>query len=426
MASIRITQFGGIATGISSTLIPSTTAQVAHNCLLRDGTLRPFRKWIIRTGSVAQGTPVEGKDGKLLSVPLGYCAKVQNPAYPPNTLLGALSTSLIIYTKGDIREAGVARPSVSGSISYSRQYLSDKPVNRLYAVSFVAKLSYIDEESVLTMLPNQDTRGIIYEGDLANISFSANPTSPGEASKITHVRLYRSISGMDNGESVGNSPDTEWHLIDEIPYPTMGATVNYLDGGSATTDPLDVYLADKNYAFDIPESLHNEGTIEVNRIRGVGIAKSGWAVVGTLFGDIAVSEKNAYHSWPTENYFKIPEFITDLVVSSDTAYIGTERNPYIMSLGLGEQGLQANIQPYLERYNCVPSTMEPTPSGAIYVSSLGVVALTQSGQQNLTQGFLQNIKHNKCLPYFKWSKATYAAYGRGRYFVFFGNPRELL
>lgn len=393
MPSIRITAFGGINTEIAPRLAGNSVAQIAHNCLLWDGALRPLAKW-----SKMQG--VEFTDVTSIAISNDnasvYTSKLKDAVYLgeaySNTWVGLAAyyptvyDSNIMYTNAlttaEGKVVGVRKPIASGatSISYTRAYHSEKPVNRVYAVSGVRRIGDSVQESVLTVLPNQSPQSILYEGDLATINLVLSAIVPYEYSGF---RLYRSISGMDTGTSVGNEFDTEWHLIADLEGGTadgINYTYNYTDGGSATTDPLDVYLASNFYP---PRR---------KLYKYLQMLEGGWLAAATYEGQIAISERYMYHAWPSEQLSAVPEVITDCKAHDNNLYIGTQNRPYIMAVAPGEKlAVQTNIEPFPEFYACLPDTMDRTSSGVMYTSPSGVVALSREGMRLLTAGVTSGV-----------------------------------
>lgn len=375
MPSIRITQFAGLVPEITGRNIPATSAQVAHNCLLTDGSLRPQAKWVkleeytaapsVQMYSLAfdpqsdkawmYGTydPVT-LDGPPFASGATIAANVSPPVVRHVTGVGLTYQTVDLYADG-----------IVGTVAYERAYLSDKPVNRVYACSRVRVADGRIEEGPLAVVIGDPTE-IIYEGDTATLNLTVT-TLPDAA---THIRVYRSISGLDTGQEVANQLDTDWYLIAQVPIPA-GGFFQLIDGGSITTDPLDAYYAGQ---FHPPILL----------ARYFALSESGWFTAIANNGDIAISERYLHHAWPVENTLKIPETVNDVAASDDNVYLGTNRRPYILALQQGEKGVQAAVTPFPEPYRCLPNTMTPAPSGAIYASNVGLVALGREGQRILT------------------------------------------
>lgn len=433
MPSIRITTFGGINNEVAPRLAPRDTAQVAHNCLLWDGALRPLAKWVAISGVpftdyYSIGLAANGKDiktSKLLDATF-----LQGGMFPDQTKVGlaiqlpSVLDSNIVYASPLTDPAGLPvglhKPTLhpSTGVNYSRQYKSSKPVNRMYGVTAIRRVGNRVEESVLTILPNQSPQSIIYEGDTANITIVVSAPLTG----YTALRIYRTISGMDTGTAATNEFDTDWHLVAELPS-ISGA---YVDGGSVVDDPLDVYLSKDFYP---PPA---KGFSFLQTLEG------GWIAAVSQDGEICVSERHMYHAWPIENRYNIlGQTVTDCKAQFDNLFIGTTNSPYIAAFSTGEGlGLQCSITPFPENYACLPNTMDKTPNGAMYASPSGVVSLSREGMRLVTAGVamgvspLYNIPRqvevtvegetkDKILHYsMRFQHTTYGAYHHGIYFGF--------
>lgn len=425
MASIRIRAFSGLMPAVEPSLLPNGNATIAHNCLLWDGSLRPMAQWV-----PIQSVTLEQDDVKSIAydrpsdLPVMYysfdATYVDEQPFATRTVLGAGPNSIVArYQAGDgtnPRTVAVYPTGIGGSVEYVRAYLSNKPVNRLYGATRVRKIDGKAEEGTLTVLPGQDPNALIYEGDTAQIQVTLSALDDG----VTHVRLYRTISGLDTGESVTNEPDTHWHLIAEIPVGGEGPSgyvVEYIDGGSATTDPLDVYYADEFFP-------------PVIQARYFGMTEGGWFVAAGTDGEVQISERYLHHAWPTSNRLRIPYYVTSMAVSGDNIYLGTEAKPYVISVSFGDKAMQALARPYEEFYPCRPNTMWATPSGAMYCSNNGVVALGRDGLQVITSGLLNpgDVMLRYTLPesegegQVRVDNATFAVYDNGWYYVFCDGP----
>jgi hypothetical protein len=431
MPSLRITRFGGINTEVAARLSGPSVAQTAHNCLLWDGTLRPLAQWqkIQGVDYLAARAITLSSDNKIVvPSPLLDTVFATGLNYPANSKIGLSFLPPngvdpnIVYTSDVVAgyvPVGLHRPVLSGSINYSREYRSDKPMNRLYAVSGVRHIGNYVQESVLTLIPNQSAQSILYEGDIANVSVTATTVgAPYDA-----LRLYRTISGMDIGSSPQNDFDTEWHLIAEL---AGGASLSYADGGAGTNDPLDLFLGK---AFYPPYNIEYAHLQYLN---------SGWLAAASTDGYIAISERYLYHAWPIENLVHIPgEVLTDCKAQFDNLFIGTENRPYIVTVGTGEKlGAQINVTPYAENYKCLKNTMGTTASGAMYASPSGIVSLTRDGMKLISAGVSSGVRPIYSIPriisymedgvtktkqlYYpmRFEHTSYAAYHHGTYFGF--------
>lgn len=374
MPTIRITQFAGLVPELAGRNIPATSAQIAHNCLLSDGTLRPQAKWVELESKELGAAPYRSiaydrMTGKAVMYTSYDAVTMDGAPFISNATIGALITPPVVRHDTGVSDisatVGLEAAGVTGSVAYVRAYVSNKPVNRLYAISRVRNAFGRTEEGPLACLIGLPDE-VVYEGDTATISISVSAIGDG----ATHIRLYRSISGLDTGQEVSNALDTGWYLIEEIAIPA-GGSVTYIDGGSITTDELDSYYAGQFHPADLLAKYF-------------GLTESGWFVAVSSTGEISVSERFLHHAWPTDQTYKVHETVNDTVIQMDNLYIGTNRKPYMLALQIGEKGLQGAAVPFPEPYRCLPNSMTASSSGAIYASNIGLVALGREGQRVLT------------------------------------------
>lgn len=428
VTSLRITAFGGLLPEVAARKLPAIQAQVAHNCLLWNGTLRPQAEWHLTNVpaevdavSIAYVSTIKQV---VSSTELLQMIYLTGEPFPSITL--GIKTGELYYVDdgvyGPTKNLTLDRPVVTGSITYEAGGVSKKPVHRMYAISYVMEVAAAKYESRLSLIPGQNPSAVIYEGDIAVIVCSV--TSP--PAGVTAVRVYRTISGLDTGEDVANNLDTEWHLVHEYDISVFAGSVTLREGGSITQSPLDVFLAKDFFPLDmVPAHL--------------GQLESGWVVAASAH-DVAVSERYMPAAWPSENYYRIPEQITDIVCHYDNVYIGTTRAPYIGSFAQGDKApVQGAINPYPEDYACIPNTMVRTDFGAMYASSAGLVSLAKSGMRLLTGNIAagSDVIYSTVVadtvtqePLFSidvtLQATTFGAYFQGTYYGFSGVVRNVI
>lgn len=375
MASIRLTKFSGIIPAIAPELLPPENAQRAHNCILSDGTIRPQATWM-RIG--VKNTPnIKGIFYTRSTDVLSFClarepVTLYGEPFQDKIAVGALG-DIYMFKNGDGMtkyQACMNETGLSGSASYERAYNSNKPINRLYAATRVRKTGNYIAESPMTLFSSQGPYAVLYEGDLVTVNVSG--TTPG-LDGATHIRIYRSMSGLDTGHPIANEEDTNWHLVAEVPI--HGDSFSFTDGESVTGIPLDMNYSNKFHnLFSAPYFF--------------GLSESGWFVAASPDGDIQVSERYMHHAWPVENHLHVPHNIMSMAVSNDNVYLGTDEYPYVGSLSFGDSPMQAAFKPFVEYMPCLGDSMAATPTGAIYASSKGIVSLSREGMHVLTQNML--------------------------------------
>lgn len=385
MSNIRIKRFGGMNHSVATRNADPDTAQVAHNCLLWDGALRPLAQWQSKQGGLTGRYTLKFDGENLHTINLQKAISLNDPTYPTGMVVGLypsqVNGSNICYQNNSVNidaiyEVGVAMPVFLSQteLTWTAEYQSKKPVNRLYAGTMVRNNGGKLEESALALLPNQSAVGQYFEGDSCWVLSRVQAATIREN---CYYRLYRSMSGMSDGQGLDNKLDTDWYLCAEIEAYVaynagIGREYSFIDSGSVTTKPLDRYVASRFYP-PAPWTFNFLVNTEM-----------GCLVAATEAGDIGVSERHMTHAWPTENYVHIPSNITGMAAHYDTVYIGTTGRPYVMACGMNDAGVSLGVTPAPESYPCLLNTMTESPSGAIYASPQGLIALSQEGMRNLT------------------------------------------
>lgn len=437
MPGIRIQQFGGINTEVAARLSREDVAQIAHNCLLWDGTLRPLAKWVSNQGGLTERYTLMFDGARLVTKNLIDATALTAPVYTEGTVIG-LNPSIVDTDRSNIcyqnkftqidqiTEVGVTAPVISEytNIAWTAQHLSSKPINRLYAASLVRDNYGKLEEGPLALLPEQNFTDLHYEGDACRIDLRISDAPVRER---CFIRLYRSISALETGQEIANILDTDWYLVAEIKnyVAYLGGVFReytYIDGGSPVAAPLDKNLASRFYP---PNKL---------TYKYLRATEGGWLVAATADGVITISERYMTHAWPTENIVQLPHAITGITAFYDNLFVGTEHEPYIISIGVGEAlGTQINPRPFHEDYPCLPGSMARTGSGALYASAAGLVALSQDGMRVITASVangvlpLYHVKYTaadesqQCTN-LSFQDTNYGAYFRGTYFGFCSPP----
>lgn len=375
MASIRITQFGGLVPDLASRIKPETHASIAHNCLLEDGSLRPQAKWVRQGFYNAGVTPTirsivfdPSTDRAAMYTTYDTVLCTGEPM-PKNLAYGAdlsPSVSKHIANQGLTKTtAAVYNFGIVADVTYIPGNLSTKPLNRVYAFSRVRFVNGRREEGGLAALAGLPT-DIVYEGDNAQLDITFSALDDG----ATHVRIYRSLTGLDTGDNVQNELDTEWHLVAEIPL-NGAEEIVYIDGGAITTDPLDVNFSQQFHPPTIAAEFF-------------GLTESGWFVCASRSGEVQISERYMPHAWPSENTLNIQQTVTDMAIHGDNVYLGTKGFPFIIPIAQGEKGVQAAAIDYKESYPCEEGSMTTSSSGVIYASTSGLIALSRDGLQVIT------------------------------------------
>lgn len=356
MSSIVIKKFGGMRPSVDPRQLEEHEAQVAHNCLLTDGSLRPMPLWQQIGGDIQSITA--GRSNTPYTTVGGYCGIAFNgPPFGVTT----------IY----LDQAGVLWPlatcSATGSVSVTGAGLSKKPVNRVYGVTAVQVIGGAAFESAMSMV-STDVQAMMFEGDIADMTVSGT--------NATFLNIYRSTSDVTTGAAANGAITANWQLLAQLP----GAGGQFIDGGSAVANPFDTYLYRGPLA---PPFL----------ARYMGLLESGYVWLLSPDGQIALSDRFGWAIWPAENIYNLTSQpgssaiqVNSAVSVGDALYIGTKLGVYYAQAKVTDSGsVVLSIVPIAGSYPPLPNTMAATPSGAIYTSAQGVVAVQENRVIMLTK-----------------------------------------
>lgn len=397
MSSIRITKFAGMRPAVDARQLDNSEAQIAHNCLLTDGSLRALPQWAqmgIEADSITNGRA----NTPYTAIPNGTYGIVFNgPPFGTQT----------IYLDGSGNINPNASSSATGSISLTPGQLSTKPVNRVYGVTSVRIVGGIAYESALTILTGSNPDGLMYEGDIANVSVSCTGQ---------YARVYRSTSDVTTGAGTNGAVTANWQLVvDQLP-----SGGQFIDGGSAVSNPFDTYLYRGSLTPPFSAAF-------------MGLLESGFVWLASLDGQIALSRRFSWGYWPVENVYSLANApastglrVTGAVSVGDRLYLGTQLGCYVAEGHVTDTGAMVlQPLPVPGSYACLPNSMVSTPDGAIYTCAQGVVLLSGNQAQLLTRDMARGTAGT--LPAgagdVVFSQVNQAFYHNGRYYAFGGGDQ---
>lgn len=391
MPGIHIDKFGGIRPAISERALDPGRAQVAHNTVLRDGSIIAVKeprllrhegftvRAIYKPGDTHDCcTPVLAWDHCVSVIDMpdpgdypGYKWVVAwhhecNPTYGerinactgetyPLVVFGPRTAPITTITgQGTMATAFVCEKD-SGCNEYKG------PDERSYVYTWVDRFGVESRPSPASLpILAYDDQTITVGG------FEAPP------SNAVAVRIYRTTSPFTMGENPSTNYDTSFQLVEEIDLPLPG----------------NIYVDDKRLA-DIcwGTLLTIENCDPPPCMDQVVMTESGYAV-GFYRNQIYVSERYEPHNWPEKNRLELPDRIVGLAVNYDMVYIGTTGRPYRMNVAFTRQGSDADVTvdpvPYNERWPCLQQqAITATAFGAAYVSREGIVGLRPTGAAQL-------------------------------------------
>ena len=406
MPSIRITRFAGLLPQVNPKALPNDHAQVAHNCLLWDGYLRPMPQWQVDQSLGVLGNPLSlykfTPNANGYDYDLYFIDAFQNLGEPFDSnypigisgrtlfagLLGTYTGSL-----GGLCYLGVPIPNLFGvtqDITNNNQ--SVYPISRTYACTLISGKQE-GPPIILPQLPYgaRNVNGVayvsgnlLYEGDTVTINLGLD-LGQIEQYNITGIQFYRTVPGFDTAEQLGNPVETGFHFIGGNYFSSStgppGGIVTFIDSQDSSQIQGDLLISDE---WMPPPNALNKASLFF------GQTESGWAVNARLGGTggsphapmvVELSERYIQHAWPPQNKVILPEYITGMAIFYDDIFIGTKSVPYHIHPSLAEgDALNLSVKPFINNYACIQNTMVATNFGAMYVAKDGLIALTSDGE----------------------------------------------
>lgn len=184
---------------------------------------------------------------------------------------------------------------------------------------------------------------------------------------ITHIRLYRTVSGLQMGTEDANIFDTVWMFVAEIPV----ATVSYTD----TQRNEDLASAiEEDDVLPPPEGL-----------RGLTAITSMNALAGFEGRRLHFSSPNNYHDW--RDYLTLDDEIRGIAESNGNIYVMTDGRPYVVQ---AEGDCKTvSCRKVLKMDVSLPAVgfgnrrIVATTFGAVYVTHEGLVGLQERSAPTL-------------------------------------------
>ena len=397
---MRIKQdfFSGIKPRTAPGLIQDYEAQIAQNCYLGRGDLRPFRAYSKVKSLTETGTLQSLYLWKTSSIDYWIASTAaldfaRSPiageanhrvyytgADEPRVLSSHNISSPFDFTT-DYYKLGVPAPAAALTIDAGYTPGADY---RAYVYTYVVMLDSTDaEEGPPSAVASIDDYG---SGDVTLSAFTEPPTGR-EIGKIRIYRVAASGSGLADFEYVGE-------------FETSG-----VDFGTYTfTD--DVADADLGEAISTVEWDPPPSTL-----KGLIALKNG-SFAGFVGNRVYFSEPFLPHAWPYS--YPIDAQIVGLGIFGSTIVVLTDEYPYIMT---GQpEAIQTDKMP--GRYPCIAkASIASCEMGVIFASSEGFVLINNDGPTLLTYEFLdKNIFSDTYYP-----KTIKGAYYQGKYFGFHVN-----
>lgn len=186
---------------------------------------------------------------------------------------------------------------------------------------------------------------------------------------VTHVRIYRSVSGLETGRETANEDNTTFMLAGEVP---IGAGV-FID------NVMSVHLYEA-----LEEDVVLPPPADLQGIINIGGNNT---LVGYSGNQLFFSENNYYHNWP--HVLTLDDNITGIAENNGVVYVLTDGHPYsVVAEGDCKTAACRAVVRHPDAYplmGCGNRKIAKLPMGVVYPSARGLVSLMgRSGPQVLT------------------------------------------
>lgn len=383
MPSIRITRFAGLLPEVSKRLLAVDHAQIAHNCLLWDGQLKPMPAWNSVETSLGGISSLyfDPTQTNNYGVTNGLTQAFVNLGGPFETqVLEGISASTpkrVYFFDSSLMPLGIPQPNVTPGVpGHIPQYYSFTNTNQsVYPIARTYALTYMQGnlEGPPTILPQLGSDGNLFEGDIVNIIVNLDLAQIA-ACRANAMRIYRTVPGFDTSEELGNPLETGFHLVGLAVL--SGSQMAYTDAADSSSIPGDLLISDQ---WMPPVQPPNNSVTFFDQLEG------GWGVFGycntsSLPSILQFSERYIHHAWPPQSLISIPDAVTDIAVYYDTVFIGTQNIPYLARVAQGDgDSLDIQVRKFPDEFACIPNSMVTTNAGAMFVSQDGLIALSNEG-----------------------------------------------
>lgn len=382
---LQLGPFLGTRPRAGAKLLGTNEAQVAKNCDLRSGELRPLKATSTVSGVVLaantkvihlfQGaywfswsdtnvkvarTPVKG-DTAERTVWTGDSADSGLPkmGYSPYSITG---TPPIRYPTAYYR-LGLPKPTNAPTLALGTGGGCDVAVQqaRAYVEVFVTGLGEVGQPSDAGSIS-----GVCQGQQVLITSLNANPAGP---YNITNRRIYRSVTGTNGTES---------RFVVELPIATTSYTDTLLDSQLGEILESSTWLTPVNTLS------------RVTALSGSMLA----ALDSTNKKDVWISEPGIYYGWPNRqavNYDTV-----DIVSIGTSMAVLTKGNPYIAT---GTDPTALTLEKMTDEQACSSArSVAPYGDGALYASPDGLVLISQGGAPVITNNYLTQKEWEAYVP----------------------------
>jgi hypothetical protein len=365
MAAYTVKRFGGSSPRVADHLLGDHVAGLALDCKFWHGTLDAWRELrLVR--AVSEGTVTSFLHDQCwldwdtcVDIAQGpvTCREFYTTGDEPWPAIVSLDPSNCIPT---IRRLGVpcGDQPLMAVAGVAGTYAPKDTESRVYAYQ------YMNERNERGSLSMASTPITVMDGQEVTVS---NWPVPDISWGVTHVRIFRAVSGHQTGREPGNVFDTVWmHAGDALI--NSGVFVDSLPND-------ELFEALEQDVADPPPA----------ELRGIVWIESMNCLAGFVGNRLFFSENNSYHEWPY--HIDLDDNICAIIENNGLIYVATDGSPYVVP-GASEcqnAGCRKAVRLPVKypMVGCGNRRMAKTPSGAVYPTHDGLVALSGASAPQL-------------------------------------------
>lgn len=372
MTALRIDDFSGLVPRTGPTQLQGNQAQIAKNVKIQSMELRPWngptQVYYPSSGNIGTIYKFAGETGltPIWLTWLGDVDVVPGPIadltefrlYFTSSSFGPRKTNWAMASGNNAGvdpfpdawyELGVPAPTTAPTVVAAGT--GTAPIEtRSYVFTYVTEFGVIAEESAPSPAATVTAN---YSGDSVTLTNLGTPISGNYNFK--YRRIYRSVIGATT---------SAYQLVAEIPI----ATTSYVDTKSASA--LGITL--ESYYFTPPPAS----------LRGLVSLPNG-ILAGFTGNQVWFCEPYRPHAWPSTYMITTEYPIVGLGVFGNTLFVGTTRNPYLVTgttpASMAQEKLPI-VQPCVSKKSIASDQF-----GVLYASPNGLVSIAPGVQDVITQ-----------------------------------------
>lgn len=385
MAALRIDDFSGMVPRTGPTQLQGNQAQIAKNVKIQSLELRPWNGptqvysptasnigtiykfagqtgvtpiWLTWTGDV---DVVPGPVADLTEFRLYFTSDTFAPR-KTNWAMASGNGAGVDPFPDAWYEMGVPAPTTAPTVTAAGTGEAPSET-RSYVFTYVTEFGVVAEESA----PSPATIVTAnYSGDSVTLSNLGTP--PTGNYNFKYRRIYRSVIGATT---------SSYQLVAEIPI----ATASYVD--TKTAAELGITL--ESYYYSPPPTT----------LRGLVSLPNGM-MAGFTGNQVWFCEPYKPHAWPSTYMITTEYPIVGLGVFGNTLFVGTTRNPYLITgttpASMAQEKLPI-VQPCVSKKSIASDQF-----GVLYASPNGLVSIAPGVQDVITQGLYTRDEWQQLVP----------------------------